>query len=61
MRFRVGFGSALRIWIGVRVWAGVRFRFGVRVGIGFGNWVKCETTDWSVKSQYFSKVFLKQF
>lgn len=55
----------VRILVGVRVGAGVRVgvgvEVGVRVGVGLGAWVKCEIIDQvcSVKSQYFSKVFLK--
>lgn len=57
--------SGVRIWVGVMVGAGVRVgvgvEVGVRVGVGLGARVKYEIIDQvcSVKSQYFSKVFLK--
>lgn len=65
----VGVGTELtigvRILVGVTVGTGVRVgvgvEVGVRVGVGLGAKVKCEIIDkvCSVKTQYFSKVFLK--
>lgn len=63
MRVMVGVGTELRI--GVRILVGVTVgtgvRVGVGVGVGLGAKVKCEIIDQvcSVKTQYFSKVFLK--